>query len=458
MEQMKKIPEQFFGLFQSKNRYVYMEALLLIYDEYLYNDYFLSKDTCIQILHDHFYNRIFELTPDEEEQEADVTESIATRIFSRLLYFKWLRKVEDYQAFKTNVVIPDYASIFIEAFQKVEEPEGSQTDLYIQNVYANIYSFYYDKKAGIELLKTAMINTSNLNRALQDLLHNMDKFFESLLKQDTYETLLQEHLYGYVEHIVDKKYGLLKTSDNFYIYKNDIKKLLRAVREDEERITLLKRKMIGEGKREEDVELEIEEILDAIERGITSMEKRIVLIDGEHTKYVRATVSRLEYLLNNDENVTGQVVQLLNLCQSKNQDEILSSLSAAIPIYDNTILQENLLYKKRGRRKSFEDTVEEEVEAVELSKEDILRANYNKQRYSVEQICDYVESHMVDGVYATREHPITSTKDFELLILAYDYSLRKKSGYDVEVNEGQIISNGMYSYPDVTFHKKNTKQ
>lgn len=456
MEQLRKIPEQFFGLFQSKNRYLYMEALLLLYDEYLYNDYFLTKDTCIQIVHDRFYNRMFEMKEEESEEDdsVDVSEPIATRIFNRLLYFGWIRKVEDYTTFKTNVVIPDYSSIFIEAMRKIEEPTGNDTDLYIQNVYTNIYSFYHDKKAGIELLKTAMVNTSNLNRALQDLLHNMDKFFDSLLQQENYENLLEEHLYGYVEHIVDKKYGLLKTSDNFYIYKNDIKQLLRAIQEDEERLNLLKRKMLLEGKTEASIDQEIEEMIDAVDRGISNMERRISYIDAEHTKYVRATVRRLEYLLNNDDTMSGQIVTLLNLMQSSNQDKMLEEVTKEIQIHDPFVLTPGLLYKKRGKRQSFEESIEEEDVIEELSKEEILRANRKKARYSKEQIEQYIGSRLVEGVFDTSKAKVKSEEEFELLILAYDYSLRKKSPFTVTVQEDKPIVTEQYMYPNLVFKER----
>ncbi|MDO5292126.1 MAG: DUF5716 family protein [bacterium] len=455
MERLKEIPEQFFGLFQSKNRYIYMEALLLIYEEYLYNDYFLSKETCIQLLHDRFNNRIFDLS-EEEEMVAEKTEPVATQIFAKLLYFKWLRKVEDYQTFKTNVVIPDYASIFIEAMIKIKEPGQNETDIYIQNVYTNIYSFYHDKKAGIELLKTAMVNTSNLNRALQDMLHNMDKFFESLLQKDSYENLLEEHLYGYVESIVDRKYSLLKTSDNFYIYKNDIKTLLRAIQEDDERLNLLKRKMILEGTHEGDVEEQISEMIDAVERGIGNMERRIAYIDSEHTKYVRATVRRLEYLLNNDENMTGRVVNVLNLFSNQNQEQLLGEIAKKIKIHDHTMFGKDLMYTKRGRRKSFEETVEVLEEAKMLTKEEILLANRKKHRFSKEQIEIFVADNMSEGQFDTAKTPITSDEEFELLILAYDHSLRKKSPYTVEAT-GELITTESYSYPRMTFRKRDNR-
>lgn len=455
MDRIKEIPEQFFGLFQSRNRYIYIEALLLIYEEYLYNDYFLSKETCIQLLHDQFNNRLLQLSKDDNEIETEEVEPVATRIFSRLLYFQWLRKVEDYTTFRTNVVIPDYASIFIEALRHIKYPEANETDLYIQNIYTNIYSFYYDRKAGIELLRTAMVNASNLNRALQDMLHNMDRFFEALLKKDNYENLLEEHLIGYVTSIVDKKYGLLKTGDNFYIYKNDIKRLLRAIEEDQERLNHLKEKLIKEGASAEEAQYEIHDLIDGVERGISNMERRIAYIDAEHTKYIRATVRRLEYLLSSDENMSGQIVSLLNIIKTQNREEILDQVAEAVRLHDNTVLTKQLMYKKRGKRKPFEETVEALEEPQELTKEEILLANRKKTRYSKEQIEAFVTDRMYEGCYSTKEQPIQTDEEFELLILAYDYSLRKKSSFQVQVGENAILKNNGYCYPNLIFTRRN---
>jgi hypothetical protein len=455
MKGIYNIPEQFFSLFISRNRYIYIESLLLIYEEYLYNDYFLSKETCIQILADCFSNRLVDISADDTEEDTDKLEPIATRIFSKLVKFGWLRKIEDYGAFKTNVVIPDYASIFIETFQKLDNPEADETDLYIQNVYTNLYSFYYDNKAGIELLKTAMVNTAKLNRALQDMLHNMDKFFETLLKQESYEDLLQEHLNGYVDNIVNKKYSLLKTGDNFYIYKNDIKTLLTKIREDEEKQLLLKNKILAFGQASSSVEQEMNEILDHVERGIANMEKRIARIDSEHSKYVRATVRRLEYMLNNDDNVKGNVVKLLGMMNERRKDKILEKIAGTILINDFTILSQESMYQKRGRRRSFEDTVEiEKYTEIDLTAEEILKLNQNKNRYSKTEIEHFISDRMKSGTYTTDQTSVQSQGDFELLILAYDHSIRKRSPFKVKKEEHEIIENGIYSYPKLTFELK----
>jgi hypothetical protein len=458
MKEILKIPQHFWSVFSSRNRYIYMEALLTIYDEYLYNDYFLTKELCIQLIAEHFENRIVDISADEDEQDIDSMEPMATKILNRLIRYSWLKRVEDYSSFKTNIIIPDYASIFIETIKRLNNPDADEKDLYIQNVYTSIYSFYYDTKAGMELLKAAMINTTRLNRSLQDMLHNMDQFFGALLEKKNYEDLLLEHLDVYVETIVNRKYSLLKTSDNFYIYKNDIKKLLRTVGEDDNRLNILKHKMMAEGKKEEEIETEFTDILYEIDRGMINMEKRIAHIDTEHSKYIRATVSRLEYLLSSDDSMQGNVIALLNLMSGETNHQLSNQAAASILINDPTVITADSLYKKRGKRKHFEETVEPEVDTEEeLSKEDILRINRNKNRYSTSQIEDFVVNKMDDGLYRTRDHIINSDEEFELLILAYDYSIRRSSPFHVVPGANDIITNGKYSYPDMIFKKNSSK-
>ena len=458
MKEILKLPQQFWSVFSSRNRYIYMEALLTIYDEYLYNDYFLTKETCIQLIAERFSDRIVDISADDEEQDVDKMEPMATKILNRLIRFNWLKKVEDYSAFKSNIIIPDYASLFIETIKRLLNPGEDDKDLYIQNVYTNIYSFYYDTKAGMELLKAARTNTTRLNRSLQDMLHNMDQFFGALLEKDNYEDLLLEHLNVYVETIVNKKYSLLKTSDNFYIYKNDIKKLLRIISEDENRLTQLKNKVMADGRKVEDIEAEFADIIYEIDRGIINMEKRISHIDTEHSKYIKATVGRLEYLLSTDDSLQGNVIALLNLMSGNQESKLYSKVSNTFLINDPTIITPDSFYKKRGKRKQFEDTVETEVETEEeLSKEDILRINRNKSRYSKVQIEAFILDRMEGGTFETKQHPIDTDEDFELLILAYDYSIRRTSPFRVVPGTRGIITNGKYTYPELVFERNSSK-
>ena len=444
------IPDSFWSLFRSMNRELYMEALLKINEEYEYNNYYLSKEVCLQVLEDWNESQRIWLSPEEFESENDASQTPPNRILNWLIKTGWLKRIEDFSTLTTNIIIPDYAAVFLTAFEELVNPSTDDTEIYIQNVYATLFSFWHDKKMNLAMLKTALINTKKLNKALQDMLHNMDHFFSRLLKQKSYEEVLAEHLEGYVEEIVEKKYHILKTNDNFYLYKNDIKRCLREMREDIPWMEQVQKK--ADKEKGEDVL----SIINAIERGFDDIEHRISNMDKEHSKYIRATVSRLNYLLSDETERHGMLILLLNKLGSaeteSEQSEMLKEVAEHMNLSSFDVLSDNPLYKRRRRRK-FEDDLQEEEEPAELSREDVLRLNKIEHRYTAKQIEEFIDEQMADGVLETDRMDISDDESFEKLILAYDISMRKNSRYRVQVEEEQV-SNGNYCYPKMTFRVK----
>lgn len=461
--QFLEIPDSFWSLFRSKNRQIYINALLRINEEYQYSYYFLSKEVCVQVLSEYYTKNKVTLEAEEQEgesEETEETEPVPTRILNWLLKTHWLRKVNDYNEMVENIVIPDYAAVFIDAFAHLAGEEEDETQIYIQNVYAILFAFRNDPRANIALLKTALINTRKLNKALQDMLHNIDKFFESLLQQDNYSDLLKEHLDGYVEEIVRKKYHILKTSDNFYLYKTDIKKLLQEMRQD----AVWQDAVCRKNKQLRGIEITPEELyeqLEMIERGFADIEHRIMNMDREHTRYIRATVTRLNYLLSTEDNMKGLVIQLLNtISDAENGDEeeeLLEKTSGILNLSFFSVLSKKSLYKKRQTRQKFMDALEPEEDAEELSREEVLKLNKMEKRYSRKQIESFVMERMQGDRFTVSADTISSNEDFEKLVLAYDNSIRKDSPYEAEIDEAVVIDNGIYRYPSMTFKRKKEK-
>ena len=458
--QFSEIPESFWGLFRSRNRQIYIDALLQVNDEYQYSNYFLSREICIQTLSDHFARQKVTLEQEETEDDFDLLEPLSTRILNWLLRTGWLRKVEDYGAMTVNIVIPDYAAVFVDAFAHLAGDDEDETQVYIQNVYGILFAFKNDPRSNISLLKTALINTRRLNKTLQDMLHNMDKFFSSLLEQRVYGDLLKEHLDGYVEEIVRKKYHILKTSDNFYLYKTDIKKWLGEMRQDYPWLL----QVCERNKRLRGLDIRVEELeeqLDMIERGFDDIEHRIINMDREHTRYIRATVTRLNYLLNREDNMKGLVIQLLNhLSEAEGkeaQDREAERIGALINLSQMTVISEKSLYKRRRLKQDFAEGLAPEEETEELSGEEILRLNRIRNRYSRKQIEEFILEKMDNGRLAITEDTVATPEDFEKLVLAYDSSVRKDSPYRVREQDVEVIDNGRYRYPGLVFEKKGLK-
>ena len=154
-----EIPASFWGLFRSVNREIYIESLLYINEEYQYSNYFLTKEICVQILSDMNAKKQIQLMREEDETETDLLETTASRILKWLLKSGWLKKIDDYNTMTTNIVIPDYAAIFIEAFERLSSEEMEETEVYIQNVYATLFSFQNNPRVNLNMLRTALINT-----------------------------------------------------------------------------------------------------------------------------------------------------------------------------------------------------------------------------------------------------------------------------------------------------------
>lgn len=454
MQLRNEIPDTFWSLFRSVNRDIYIEALLCINEEYQYNNYFLTREVCIQVLGDMNARKRFKLQWEENETEFDMLETPSSRILNWLLKTGWLKRIEDYQTLVTNIVIPDYSAVFIEAFERLSSEDMQDTEIYIQNVYATLFSFKNDSRANLGMLRTALVNTKRLNKALQDMLHNMDKFFARLLEQNNYEDLLREHLDGYVEEIVQKKYHILKTSDNFYIYKMDIKKCLRDMREDEEWIEEIRTRAAQMGDTKDDVL----DLLDQIERGFDDIEHRIANMDKENAKYVRATVTRLNYLLSGETDTKGLVVQLLNRMSqtedAQEQDAMIRETGERMNLSLLEILSEKSLYKRRRPRTDFISKMAPDQALPDLDKDDVLKLNRIQMRYSRSQIEEFIESYMDGEVMDASKISLMDEEAFEKLILAYDYSTRKNSKYMVLEEEPDQIENGSYKYPALKFVRR----
>lgn len=456
MQFQYEIPASFWSLFRSVNRDTYIEALLCISEEYEYNNYFLSREVCLQVLSDLYTKQRITLEKEELESDLDVLETPANRILNWLVNTQWLKKLDDYNTMTTNIVIPDYSAIFIDAFDRVVNEQLEDTEVYIQNVYATLFSFKNDPKANVSMLKTALVNTRKLNKALQDMLHNMDKFFGKLLEAKYYGDVLSEHLEGYVEEVVNKKYHILKTSDNFYIYKNDIKQCLKEMREDDEwisRIIYMEQAVRERKKTPEEATMDIFETLDLIERGFDDIEQRIANMDKEHSKYIRATVTRLNYLLSDERDMQGLVAQLLTyIGDDEKGEENLVKISEKMNCSTVEVLSEKSLYTRR-RRRNFVSELQPDEKMEELSREDVLKMNKLHHRYSKKQIEEFIEENMTEGVMRTEDISIADDEAFEKLILAYDYSTRKNSKFKAIPGDVEEIDTGKYKYPGFVFIK-----
>ena len=197
------------------------------------------------------------------------------------------------------------------------------------------------------------------------------------------------------------------------------------------------------------------ELLDMIERGFDDIEHRISNMDKEHSKYVRATVTRLNYLLSGESDTKGLVIQLLNRMSEDDYEEVIQKTGEKMNLSLVEILSEKSLYKRRKNRKDFVSQMAPEEEVDDLDREDVLRLNRIKRRFSKKQIEEFIEEHMEKDMLDTEKLSLTSEDDFEKLILAYDLSTRKNSKYKALEEDAETIEKNGYRYPALKFVRRH---
>lgn len=90
------------------------------------------------------------------------------------------------------------------------------------------------------------------------------------------------------------------------------------------------------------------DILDAIERGFDDIEHRIANMDKEHSKYVRATVTRLNYMLSGEADMKGMVVSLLKHLEiDEKREERLSQVAEKMNLSRLEVLSEKSFTEER---------------------------------------------------------------------------------------------------------------
>ena len=225
------------------------------------------------------------------------------------------------------------------------------------------------------------------------------------------------------------------------------------MREDAEWIERVRAKARAEGRDEKE---DVLDILDAIERGFDDIEHRIANMDKEHSKYVRATVTRLNYMLSGEADMKGMVVSLLKHLEiDEKREERLSQVAEKMNLLRLEVLSEKSLFRRKKRR-DFISRLEPDEDVQELTREEVLRLNKIHTRYSKKEIEEFLESHMKDGSMEMRDVDIGDDEAFEKLILAYDYCTRKNSRYQVIERENKMLENGKYRYPDLLFVRRKS--
>lgn len=361
------IPDNFFSLLSSKNKKIYLAAIIETFQVYetgsiLGIDKKIIVDDLSQFLTKLDTSYTKELDFDEEESQLESKRDLANFVLRRMEECGWIYVdvTNDYQEILN---FTDYAITVVEALMKIgpsffdPTSAGEYDDYYNRNEYQGyiytIYSLITNPNPGDYgiLMSQIYTNTKLLIRSLRKLDSRLKDYISSVVENSEIKDLMNA-LISYKTELFDNSYQKLKTSDNVNKYRLTIVTKLEEYQENEEifkSILLDYRLRFGnELESKKRAIRDINELIDVF----NSLDEFIAEIDEKNKTYINSTIGKVKFLLTEDDNVIGKLNNILKFVKQQNKlgkvDKAINTISPLFHLKGNRMLNTSSLYSPRG--------------------------------------------------------------------------------------------------------------
>lgn len=300
-------------------------------------------------------------------------------------------------------------------------------------------------------VSVAYQNSIQLVNALKKLYDNLGRYYRNITKLQEINGILEEHFLNYKEYI-DKIYHPLKTTDPVDIYRIPIQKMVETVMGDPKLLEELLDQAMQNSQYEnrEDAKLDLMTKLGEIESIYETINKRVGEVEIKNNEYVRATMKKISYLLSNDKELKGKLIQLLkNSKNVKVLEEMQKQLNLNKQVYldkESVFLRSSKSEKKQGKSMP--------VEKIVLQDEEELKEFISKieNSYTSKRIQNHMRQLFGDmPIITTKDIHLASDEEFILLLLGTIQE--ERSFYRIEYTNQYVIKDG-YRIPEMKLIKK----
>lgn len=348
------VPQNYFSIFQGKNKEIYIESLELLYSLFQNDESLIKKSDFLSALKNKeaelkSFDLYDELSDEEKENISPNTSSKASFILRRLEECGWIDVVLDLDSYEEMIVLPAYTISLIKTFSDIVSEEEAPYSSLVHSTYSELRLEDEDLD---ELLYATLLrsyeNTKKLKVELITLTHSI-KIFQNKLSNlfDTNE-VLHSYFDIYKKRISDRYYHPLKTFDSVAKYKRPIIRILNHWLSDKE----IREKLIyqaslsSRNNKKEDIENDIITKINYICDTYETLNRLISNIDKENNEYTKSSTQKILYLNNSDRSVKGHLENIFkyyaaNVYSNKNLGKILSMMQDSLYFYETGFIDSN---------------------------------------------------------------------------------------------------------------------
>lgn len=454
------IPNHFFSILSSKNKELYVDALMLLHKLFQY-ELNIETDAFIAALIGILESRNYELEEDDEVADGGLTLSAKARlILNRFVETGWVDR-ENMDGSFTEVITPrNYAIPVIKLLHDLSDTRLREYNSLVFSTYSGLKEARLNQPHQMyEAILSAKANTEKLMYELKTLYHGIRSYLRKIQGQNDVNTLLHDHFDEYKD-LADRIYHPIKTMDSVYRYRAPIQEILTDVIGDFDLMDNMRKRArsVRRYESEEEADREIVDAIDYVLDVYQSIGGVVNEIDKKHSVYTKLSVDTIRYHMTADQTIGGKLAALLKdyaAASDSKREKIMALMERGVRVNRQEFLDGRSLWHRniKSRRVSAEPLAINDRDGLLGAESDKLLTFANKD-YSLRQISAYVDKLLGDKpTVSFGEIDICDDHDFIMLLLATIRAGERLASFKAQVGAGSRSING-YTVPDITLTKK----
>ncbi len=465
------LPDNYFQIFSGKNKAIYAESLMTLYDLFENDESLISKADFVKTLKDKNKD-LYEFSFEDEEYDGEDDSSLiydnlsskASFIVRRLEETGWIDIAIDPETFEETVILPTYSIFLLRGIKDIIDDEESP---YVSLVHSTYSELKLEDEEKDELfystLERAYSTTKKLKLELMTIVHTIRIYQNRLGKTFHTNKVLHDYFDLYKRKVSDRYYHPLKTFDSVAKFKKPIIRILEGWLKDKAtRDKLVSQASVihhenDKAKLENEIITMINYICDTYE----TVNNLISNIDKENNTYTKSSTNKILYLNNTDKSIRGHLENIFkhygkSLSNGKNLAKVLSGMQDCLNYYEQGYIDSKSVTLPLLRKYREEGVPLGIVDFDEAS--DIIMQNFLNEtldNYSDERVYEFMNSAFNgENKIASKDIPLLNHDAFVLLILATVKKDDPDCFYYIEYVDNEKIRNHEYIIPNFIFHVK----
>jgi hypothetical protein len=354
------IPENFFSILASTNKHIYLRALFSLRKAYQTETFLLKKDLVVYLISDlEPYLLDYQIDDPEDDGTKKTVSYIIHSILRRFMECKWIDEEYLPDSFDIYIIIPDYSIKILNLLYELANPEVKQYNGYVFSTYSGLRTSSSEDRDYYIALEGAYNNTNALVDELKSFLNNIRRYYQLLLNETEVKGILKDY-FEFHDIFSEKVYYPIKTFDSFTRYKNPILGILKGWLTNQSiKNIMIKESMIkNRFKTEREASDAIIDMIVSIIDKYEDISTLLNEIDKKNLRYTRASVEKIQYLLNMDGSLKGKLIDILkntSLDNPHKNDSLLEAMNQCIDIFQQGNLSEDSLFKPRKSRRRIKN-------------------------------------------------------------------------------------------------------